>query len=126
MDLLTQKELLLIITAWTLPWFILHSLYKKFTNKATLSIGLALCWIIQTLSHIYIIRHAHHLTDFPFSGNLFWVGFIILIAQSLPNILYSLFAKNKVHFGVYIFCWFILIPAAYHLYLGILLVFSLE
>lgn len=126
MDLLAQKEMLLIITSWTLPWVILHYLYKKFTNRTILTIGLTLCWLIQVLSHIYIIRQAQHLNDFPFSGKFFWVGFMVLIIQSLPNVLYSVFAKNKVHFGVYIFCWLILIPAAYHLYLGVILVFSLE
>ena len=116
--------------AWallTLPWLVPLMVYQLSSKSGLHNASVSIACLAYIAVNIYLIRHAHHLSDFPFISLIKWGPIWIFACFKLVlAILYTILIKVKCHPVV-----FLIIVGAINLmsafnFVGFIVLLSLE
>lgn len=117
------------IIAWTvltLPWLIALLVYIFSKTKTLANILVTAAFLIYILMNIYLIRHAHHLSDFPFGGFNWWPIWVFLSFKMALAIFYSILIRIRCNPIVFIIiCGGINLVSVFN-FKGVIAILSLE
>lgn len=117
------------LVAWILlsvPWLVPLLVYHLSGNRLFRNTSVSTAFLAYLAVNIYLIRHAHHLSDFPFMGLKWWPIWLFMIFKLVLATFYTILIRTKCHPVI-----FLIIAGAINLisvfnFVGVIVFFSLE
>ncbi|AUD79690.1 hypothetical protein CW740_10710 [Kangiella profundi] len=86
----------------TTPWLIAHLTVKYSSRPWIYNSTLIIATLAFMLVNVFLIRHAHHLSEFPFIGLKWWPVWIFAGFKLILASFYIILIRSKCHHAVFL------------------------